>query len=95
MRLDFCTSCLKIVSACWPLRTAIEGEGVLRAVLELCSQSFTSQWQNSATCNVTLFCCQVVYNVKASIRQIETWGKVKEGYLSLLWYVPWMHVGSV
>ena len=28
---------------------------------------------------------QVTYNVKASIRQIETWGKVKEGYLSLLW----------
>lgn len=30
---------------------------------------------------------KVTYNVKASIRQIETWGQVKEGYLSLLWSV--------
>ena len=29
----------------------------------------------------------VVYNVKASIRQIETWDDVKSGYLSLLWYI--------
>ena len=30
----------------------------------------------------------VAYNVKASIRQIETWQYVKRSYLSLLWYGP-------
>ena len=30
----------------------------------------------------------VTYNVKASIRQIETWQFVKRSYLSLLWWVP-------